>query len=219
MLLYNDYIFTLLGRKSLLPIEKRVGKEVQTLVHAMSDSDTKQKVCWPLTSRAEREHEVDESLDMDEVVWGGPGRVRSAWAAHKGQKRKHGTFRPERLPKLLRLVLGEYRATTVKRETIYATTQPPPLSPLGTPASIGVDEAGSSSGVLEVMVKYSAKKSIGVIVWCMWFDRCDGAVLILKALSTLSFIPRKSELNASELGTRLSYVSKALAGTVIVVNL
>ena len=88
---------------------------------------------------------------------------------------------------------------------------------------MGLDEAGSSSGVLKVMVKCSAKRSIGVIVWCMWFDRCDGAVLILKGLSTLSFIPRRSELNASELGTRLrarlSYVSKALAGTVIVVNL
>jgi hypothetical protein len=103
--------------------------------------------------------------------------VRNAWAAHKGQKRKHGTFRPERLPKVITLALGEHRATTVKRATIYATKQPPPLSPLGPPASMGVDEAGSSSGVLEVMVKYSAKKSIGVIVWCMWFDRYDGAVL------------------------------------------
>jgi hypothetical protein len=68
---------------------------------------------------------------------------------------------------------------------------------------MGVDEAGSSSGVLEVMVKDSARKSISVIVWYMWFDRCDGAVLILRGLSTLSFIPRKSELNTSELGTRL----------------
>jgi hypothetical protein len=52
---------------------------------------------------------------------------------------------------------------------------------------MGVDGTGSSSGVLEVMVKSSTKKSISVIVWYVWFDRCDGAVLILTGLFTLYF--------------------------------
>ena len=36
------------------------------------------------------------------------------------------------------------------------------------------------------MVKRSAKKSIDVIVCGVWFDRCDGNVLMLKGSSTLS---------------------------------
>jgi hypothetical protein len=46
MLLYNDYIYTLLDCKSLLPIEnkKRVGKELQVVVQAKSDNGTK-RVC------------------------------------------------------------------------------------------------------------------------------------------------------------------------------
>ena len=48
-----------------------------------------------------------------------------------------------------------------KSETIYATMQPP----VPVPASTGVDGAGSASGVLEVMAKRSAKKSIGMIMW------------------------------------------------------
>ncbi|KAI0271849.1 hypothetical protein BGY98DRAFT_936980 [Russula aff. rugulosa BPL654] len=44
----------------------------------------------------------------------------------------------------------------VKSETIYATMQPP-VPPA---ASTGADGAGSASGVLEVMVKRSTKKSI-----------------------------------------------------------
>jgi hypothetical protein len=45
MLLYNDYIFTLLDRNSLLPIEneKVFGKELQAVVQATSDIDTKQR--------------------------------------------------------------------------------------------------------------------------------------------------------------------------------
>jgi hypothetical protein len=82
------------------------------------------------------------------------------------------------------LALGEYSATTVKSETIYATMQPPLPPPA---ASTGADGAGSVSGVVEVMVKSSAKKSIGVIVCGVWFDRCDGTVLMLKGSSTLSF--------------------------------
>ena len=92
------------------------------------------------------------------------GWVRDEWAAHKVRKGKHGTFRPECLPKVIGLALGEHRATTVKSETIYATMQPP------LPASTGTDGVGSASGVLEawlVMVKSSTKKSIGVIVWCV----------------------------------------------------
>jgi hypothetical protein len=81
------------------------------------------------------------------------------------------------------LALGEYRATTVKSETIYATMQAPLPPPA---ASTGADGA-SSSGVLEAMVKSSTKKSIGVIVCGVWFDRCDGTVLMLKGSSTLSF--------------------------------
>jgi len=85
--------------------------------------------------------------------------------------------------KVIRLALGEYRATTVKGETIYATMQPPPPAAA---ASTGPG-AGSASGVLEAMVKSSKKKSIGVIVCGVWFDRCDGIVLMLKGSSTLSF--------------------------------
>jgi hypothetical protein len=59
----------------------------------------------------------------------------------------------------------------------------PPSPPA---ASTGADGAGSASGVLEVMVKRSTKKSI-VIVCGGWFDRCDGTVLMLKGSSTLSF--------------------------------
>jgi hypothetical protein len=66
----------------------------------------------------------------------------------------------------------------VKSETIYATIQPP------VPASTGADGAGSASGVLEVMVKRSTKKSIGVIVWV---DRCDRTVLMLRGSSIISF--------------------------------
>ena len=51
----------------------------------------------------------------------------------------------------------------VNSETIYATMQPP-VPPA---ASTGADGAGSASGVLEVMVKRSAKKSIGMIMWCV----------------------------------------------------
>ena len=54
-------------------------------------------------------------------------------------------------------------------------------------ASTGAEGDGSSSGVLEVMVKRSAKKSIDVIVCGVWFDRCDGTVRMLKDSSTLSF--------------------------------
>jgi hypothetical protein len=60
----------------------------------------------------------------------------------------------------------------------------PPSPPA---ASTGADGAGSASGVLVVMVKRSTKKSIGVIVCGVWFDRCDGTVLMLKGSSTLSF--------------------------------
>ena len=74
---------------------------------------------------------------------------------------KHGTFGRSRLPNVIRLALGEYCTMVVKSETIYATMQPP-VPPA---ASTGADGAGSASGVLEVMVKRSAKKSIGVIVW------------------------------------------------------
>ena len=62
----------------------------------------------------------------------------------------------------------------------------PPLPPPA--ASTGADgAAGSASGTLEVMVKSSAKKSIGVIVCVVVIDRCDGTVLMLKGSSTLSF--------------------------------
>ena len=76
---------------------------------------------------------------------------------------KHGMFERQRLPKVIRLVLGGYRTMVVKSETIYATMQPP----LPPSASTGTDGTDSTSGVLEawlVMVKSSAKKSIGVIV-------------------------------------------------------
>jgi len=72
-------------------------------------------------------------------------------------------FGRQRSPKVIRLALGEYR-TMVKSKTIYATMQPPLPPPA---ASTGADGEGSASGVLEVMVKRSTKKSIGVIVWCV----------------------------------------------------
>ena len=59
--------------------------------------------------------------------------------------------------------IGEYCMMVVNNETIYATMQPP-VPPA---ASTGADGAGSASGVLEVMVKRSAKKSIGMIMWCV----------------------------------------------------
>jgi hypothetical protein len=77
------------------------------------------------------------------------------------KNKKHGTFGRQRLPKVIRLALGEYRATTVKSETIYAIMQPPPPAA----ASTGADGMGSASGEVEVKVKRSAKESIGVIVW------------------------------------------------------
>ena len=83
---------------------------------------------------------------------------------------KHGTFGRQRLPKVIRLALDECRTMVVKSETIYATMQPPLPPPA---ASTGADGAGSASGVLEVMVKSSTKKSIGVIVCGVWFNRCD----------------------------------------------
>ena len=68
----------------------------------------------------------------------------------------------------------------VKAEAIYAIMQPP------VPASTGADGQGSSSGVLEAMVKRSAKKSICVM--CSgWLDRCDGTVLIIRGSFMLSF--------------------------------
>ena len=57
--------------------------------------------------------------------------------------------------------VGRVSRDAVKSETIYATMQlfqPPPA------LSTGPDGVGSSSGVLEMMVKSSAKESIGVIV-------------------------------------------------------
>ena len=77
---------------------------------------------------------------------------------------KHGTFRRQRSPNVIRLALDECCTMVVKIETIYATMQPPLPPPA---ASTGAEGAGSASGVLEVMVKSSAKKSIGVIVWCV----------------------------------------------------
>ena len=62
----------------------------------------------------------------------------------------------------MRLVLGRYCTMAAKRETIYATMQPPDPS-----ASTGTEGMGSASGVLEAMVKRSAKESIGLIVWCV----------------------------------------------------
>ena len=59
----------------------------------------------------------------------------------------------------------------------------PPVPPA---ASTGADGAGSASGVLEVMVKRSAKKSICVMCGVR-LDRCDGTVLMLKPFFTLSF--------------------------------
>lgn len=45
MLLYNDYIYTLLGCNGLLPIEtKRAEKELQAVAQAKSDNDTKKCV-------------------------------------------------------------------------------------------------------------------------------------------------------------------------------
>ena len=127
----------------------------------------------------------ERSLDIDEVVWG-----EGCMGCTQRSEKKTWDVQTRAPTESHQIGVGEYRATTVKRETIYATMQPPLP-----PASRGVDGAGSSSGVLEAMVKSSAKKSIGVIVWCV-FDRCDGTVLILTGMPTLSFIPR--------LGTRLS---------------
>jgi hypothetical protein len=72
------------------------------------------------------------------------------------------------------LALGEYyRATAVKSETIYAIMQPPPPAA----ASTGADGMGSASGEVEVMVKRSAKESIGVIVCGVWCGLTDAVEL------------------------------------------
>ena len=82
---------------------------------------------------------------------------------------QHETFETTRLPKVIGLALGEHCTMVAKSETSYATMQPP----FPPPASTGADGAGSASGLLEVMVKRSTKKSIGVIVWCGLTDAME----------------------------------------------
>jgi hypothetical protein len=50
---------------------------------------------------------------------------------------------------------------TIKNKTVYATMQPPELPPS---ASVGVEGEGSDSGMLVMMMKSKAKKSIVVDV-------------------------------------------------------
>jgi hypothetical protein len=79
--IYNDYIFTLLGCNSLLPIEteKRVGKELQAVVQATSDINTKQRrVTINLHNQGRGKHEVNKTwIEM------GLCGARDVWAAHK----------------------------------------------------------------------------------------------------------------------------------------
>jgi hypothetical protein len=92
-------------------------------------------------------------LDRDEAVWGEGlhTKVRKetwdVWTSALTASHQIGVKRVSR--------------DAVKSETVYATMQPPAPPPA---ASTGADGVGSSSGVLEMMVKSSAKKSIGVIV-------------------------------------------------------
>ena len=69
MLLHNDYIYTLLGHFLSKP-KRGVGKELQAVVQAKSDNDTKM-ACCPLTSttRAERATRGEQKLNWDGVVW------------------------------------------------------------------------------------------------------------------------------------------------------
>jgi len=66
MLLSNDYIYTLLGCNSLLPIEnaKDSEKGLQAVVQTMSDSDTKKGVLTiNLHDQGRGKHEENESLN------------------------------------------------------------------------------------------------------------------------------------------------------------
>jgi hypothetical protein len=70
------------------------------------------------------------------------------------RKRKKRSFPQERSPKVIRLALGQSK-------TVYATMQP---AALAAAPSMGVEEEGSDSGTVEVMVKSDPKKSIVVYV-------------------------------------------------------
>jgi hypothetical protein len=103
-------------------------------------------------------------LDRREVRW---VEVKDVWAARKDQNLLDGTVPPERLPKVIRLALGEYPG---KCKTVYATMhQAPPVPPS---ASMGAEGVGSGSGALEVVVKGETKKSIGVDVYVVCGLRC-----------------------------------------------
>ena len=113
----------LLGRNSLLPIENEevleLGKELQVVVQATSDSDTKTKgvLTINLHSRGRGKHESKRNLDWNGVGWSGMARGMYGLRT-KIRKENTGRLRPERLPKGIILALEECRATTVKRETI-----------------------------------------------------------------------------------------------------
>ena len=81
-----------------------------------------------------------------EMGWGGARDIELSTKIRKSNS-KHGTFGRQHLLKVIRSAVEEYRATMVKRKTIYAITQ----LPLPLPASTGADGAGSASGKLEVM--------------------------------------------------------------------
>jgi hypothetical protein len=65
--IYNDYIFTLLGCNSLLPIEnkERFGKDLQAVVQATSDIDTKQRRVDHLSPQpGQRETRSEQKLGL-----------------------------------------------------------------------------------------------------------------------------------------------------------
>ena len=81
------------------------------------------------------------------------------WAAHEDQKEKKPSGRDNspraNLPRVIRLASGKCLTMTIKRKTVYAMMQPPPL-PLPS-LSTGVEVVGSKSGPLETMEKRKAK--------------------------------------------------------------
>jgi|SRR6266403_1691822 len=108
MLLPNDYIYTLLGCNSLLPIEntKDSEKGLQAVVQTMSDSYTKRGV---LTinlynqgrgeTRRKRKFKLEVRLSVCERCMGYTQSIR--------KKRKPKTFRRECLPKGIGFALGD----------------------------------------------------------------------------------------------------------------
>jgi hypothetical protein len=145
--------------------QKWVGGGLQAVVQTKSENTKKGVLAINLRNQGRAGTRGELKLDWDGVGWREGCTVSCLGCGLRTKiNRRNLTFGRRRLPKLIRLTLGEYRMPmVVETETIYAIMQPPLP-----PASTGMDGTGSpASGMSEVMVKRSAKESIGVIVWCV----------------------------------------------------